>query len=539
MRKFMDTLPGLTAAGANNLLQYLPVAVSDTTTYPGSDYYEIAVVQYSEKLHTDLPPTTLRGYVQISTSVVPGAHIQLFYPDGVTPILDNKGAPVYAVDKPQYLGPVILARSYDPTKPAGVAGNGQPTRIKFDNYLPTGVAGDLYIPVDTSAMGAGMGPTGEVTGISILTGGAGYTSVPTVTISGGTTGVNATAAATILNGVVNSLHITNPGTLYTSAPTVVISGGGATTDATASLSWIGAAPAAYTENRATLHLHGGVTPWISDGTPDQWTTPATEGSPYPEGVSTVNVPDMPDPGPGSMTFFYTNEQSARLMFYHDHAYGITRLNVYGGEAAGYVLQDATVQAMVANGTLPPDSNMIPLVIQDKTFVPDPVQLANEDPTWPTVGGGMGNFWFPHVYMPNQNPFDMAGVNAMGRWDYGPWFWPPYTGLINGTVPNPLSATTPTEGPVNPGTPNPSMVPEGFMDTPLVMLLTLPLTIITLGLFTILINAGMLKLVSWLIPAFHVEGFWTAVGAALVMSVISFLLNLFLQPGRMKVNIYRR
>ena len=467
MRKFMDTLPGLTSAGANNLLQYLPLAVSDTTTYPGSDYYEIAVVQYSEKLHTDLPPTTLRGYVQISTTVVPGAHIQLFYPDGVTPILDNKGAPVYAVDKPQYLGPVILARSYDPTKPAGVAGNGQPTRIKFDNYLPTGVAGDLYIPVDTSAMGAGMGPTGEVTGISILTGGAGYTSVPTVTISGGTTGVNATAAATILNGVVNSLHITNPGTLYTSAPTVVISGGGATTDATASLSWIGAAPAAYTENRATLHLHGGVTPWISDGTPDQWTTPATEGSPYPEGVSTVNVPDMPDPGPGSMTFFYTNEQSARLMFYHDHAYGITRLNVYGGEAAGYVLQDATVQAMVANGTLPPDSNMIPLVIQDKTFVPDPVQLANEDPTWPTVGGGMGNFWFPHVYMPNQNPFDMAGVNAMGRWDYGPWFWPPYTGLINGTVPNPLSATTPTEGPVNPGTPNPSMVPEGFMDTPLV------------------------------------------------------------------------
>ena len=75
--------------------------------------------------------------------------------------------------------------------------------------------------------------------------------------------------------------------------------------------------------------------------------------------------------------------------------------------------------------------------------------------------------------------------------------------------------------------------------PLVMLLTLPLTIITLGLFTILINAGMLKLVSWLIPAFHVEGFWTAVGAALVMSIISFLLNLFLQPGRVRVNINRR
>ena len=39
-----------------------------------------------------------------------------------------------------------------------------------------------------------------------------------------------------------------------------------------------------------------------------------------------------------MTFFYTNQQSNRLMFYHDHALGITRLNVYAGEAAGYLLR---------------------------------------------------------------------------------------------------------------------------------------------------------------------------------------------------------
>ena len=38
-----------------------------------------------------------------------------------------------------------------------------------------------------------------------------------------------------------------------------------------------------------------------------------------------------------MTFDYTNQQSARLMFYHDHAWGITRLNVYAGEAAGYMI----------------------------------------------------------------------------------------------------------------------------------------------------------------------------------------------------------
>ena len=41
----------------------------------------------------------------------------------------------------------------------------------------------------------------------------------------------------------------------------------------------------FTENRATLHLHGGVTPWISDGTPHQWITPANETTPWPQGVS--------------------------------------------------------------------------------------------------------------------------------------------------------------------------------------------------------------------------------------------------------------
>ena len=97
--------------------------------------------------------------------------------------------------------------------------------------------------------------------------------------------------------------------------------------------------ASYTQNRADIHLHGGRTPWISDGTPHQWITPADEITPFTKGVSFQNVPDMPDPGDGSMTYYYTNQQSARLMFYHDHAWGITRLNVYVGEAAGYLITD--------------------------------------------------------------------------------------------------------------------------------------------------------------------------------------------------------
>ena len=94
----------------------------------------------------------------------------------------------------------------------------------------------------------------------------------------------------------------------------------------------------------TFHgIHG---PWISDGTPRQWITPAGETTPYPKGASVLDVPDMPIQGSGSQTFFYPNDQSARSMFYHDHAEGITRLNVYAGEASGYVLQDQVELDMI-------------------------------------------------------------------------------------------------------------------------------------------------------------------------------------------------
>ncbi len=156
------------------------------------------------------------------------------------------------------------------------------------------------------------------------------------------------------------------------------------------------------------------------------------------------------------------------MFYHDHAYGITRLNVYAGEAAGYIVQDSAEKGLADSAVIPADQ--VPLIIQDKTFVPDDAQLTAEDPTWDKAKyGGKGNLWFPHVYMPNQNPGDTMGANAMGRWDYGPWFWPPFTGLTNGPADNPYydPVNAPWEPPKIPGTPNPSIVPEGFMDTPLV------------------------------------------------------------------------
>ena len=74
LRKFVDGLPGLGAGKANNLGQYIPVANPDTMTYPGSDYYEIELRQYTEKLHSDLPATTLRGYVQVNKGTDAAGH---------------------------------------------------------------------------------------------------------------------------------------------------------------------------------------------------------------------------------------------------------------------------------------------------------------------------------------------------------------------------------------------------------------------------------------------------------------------------------
>ena len=121
---------------------------------------------------------------------------------------------------------------------------------------------------------------------------------------------------------------------------------------------------------------------------------------------------------GCQTFFYTNQQSARLMFYHDHAWGITRLNVYAGEAAGYLITDDTEKKLITDGVIPGAADTLPLIVQDKTFVPSDDQLKDrrrqrqprygQDPTWDTPRwGGTGSLWYHHVYMPAQNPGDAS------------------------------------------------------------------------------------------------------------------------------------
>jgi FtsP/CotA-like multicopper oxidase with cupredoxin domain/fibronectin type 3 domain-containing protein len=183
-----------------------------------------------------------------------------------------------------------------------------------------------------------------------------------------------------------------------------------------------------------------------------------------------------------MTFFYTNQQSARLMFYHDHAWGITRLNVYAGEAAPYIITDDTEKALVSSGAIPGADQTIPLVIQDKTFVPQVEQMAWQDPTWDySRWGDYGDLWYHHVYMPAQNPGSPGGMSSFGRWMYSPWFWPPQEAKY-APIPNPYYDAScdlddPAtwqyqeepwcEPPLIPGTPLISAGMEQFNDTPVV------------------------------------------------------------------------
>lgn len=400
IKKFTDPLPGLCdpAAGtcpdwaADPTAKAIPVGVPELRVYDGveADEYVVGLVQYRANFSSSMPDGALvRGYVQLETpaNAAVSQHVPLTNEllDGTTvPVLKDDGTPWYGVTPPQYLGPFLTA-----TKD-------KPVRIVFRNLLPTGSDGDLFLPTDSTMMGSGMGPMG----------------MPALVDQG-----------TVTDAVRNPACSEDP-----------------------------KSEMCFKDNRATLHLHGGITPWISDGTPHQWITPAGETTPWPEGVSVANVPDMlsdpadpADPASpavceaaddGCQTFYYTNQQSARLMFYHDHSWGITRLNVYAGEAAGYTITDDTEKALVASGVIPGAADTIPLVVQDKAFVPDAAALARQDPTWDTARwGGTGSFWYHHVYMPAQNPGDPSGMSAFGRWMYGPWFWPPAT-PPNGPIENP-------------------------------------------------------------------------------------------------------
>lgn len=124
--------------------------------------------------------------------------------------------------------------------------------------------------------------------------------------------------------------------------------------------------------RTVVHLHGANVEPDSDGYPDAWFTRDFKkcGQRFVKKV-----------------YKYPNDQNPATLWYHDHAVGITRLNVYAGLAGMYIIRNEQERAL----NLPSGIHEIPLVIQDKTFnddgslfYPSTVDVPNPPPDFPDV-----------------------------------------------------------------------------------------------------------------------------------------------------------
>jgi spore coat protein A len=177
------------------------------------------------------------------------------------------------------------------------------------------------------------------------------------------------------------------------------------------------------QNRTAVHLHGGLVPWISDGGPHDWWAPGGT-----HGLSFLNNAVLnPGAAPNEAEYYYPLGQSARLVWYHDHAWGITRLNAYAGVASALIIRDEFEDFLSAQKGLPKyieaGGAEIPLVIQDKVFY-DRDYL--EDPGWPGPVN-KGTLWYPHTYEDPEPGFPPVPVISAVPEMFGD------TMLVNGTV----------------------------------------------------------------------------------------------------------
>jgi spore coat protein A, manganese oxidase len=131
------------------------------------------------------------------------------------------------------------------------------------------------------------------------------------------------------------------------------------------------------EVRTVTHLHGGHVASDSDGYPEAWFD-------YQGNPATPHRPGRPLP---QLVYTYPNAQEGATLWYHDHALGITRLNVYAGLAGFYLLRDAAESwlNLPGNGTTDDPRYEIPIVLQDRTFNAD------------------GSLFYPHMGMNSVNP----------------------------------------------------------------------------------------------------------------------------------------
>ncbi|HEX4999394.1 MAG TPA: multicopper oxidase domain-containing protein [Terriglobia bacterium] len=131
------------------------------------------------------------------------------------------------------------------------------------------------------------------------------------------------------------------------------------------------------EARFIAHKHGSIgVDEKSDGYSESWVTPdgktiATYDS-ATSGQSPVGYEQGSDLRNATMIHHYPNLIGASLVWYHDHALGITRLNVYAGMAGAFVVTDDNEAELIRRGILPTLGGRfdVPLVIQDRAFYPD-------------------------------------------------------------------------------------------------------------------------------------------------------------------------
>lgn len=131
------------------------------------------------------------------------------------------------------------------------------------------------------------------------------------------------------------------------------------------------------------HLHGGEVQSTSDGHPDAWFTINGKHGP------TYNTARRAKGG-NTAVFVYPNEQPPTTLWYHDHALGITRLNVMSGLAGFYLLRDPTDEVAPL---LPSGKYEIPLVIQDRIFLEDGSMYFPSDGNNPDVHP----YWQPEFF----------------------------------------------------------------------------------------------------------------------------------------------
>jgi spore coat protein A len=211
-------------------------------------------------------------------------------------------------------------------------------------------------------------------------------------------------------------------------------------------------PASYTIGSqgvpAVAHQHGGRSDSVYDGLPEQWFTPSGATGQYYY----------------SDTYVYDLNQEAATLWYHDHALGITRLNVYAGLAGFWLLRDDNEESLINNDQIPSGDFETEIVIQDRMFWSDG-RLAYPDVPWVDVpgftpwGGGPthqpeffgqvilvnGQAWPFHDVEPRQYRFRLLNgsdsrfyvldIKTASGID-GPNFWVigDDTGLLNAPVP---------------------------------------------------------------------------------------------------------